>query len=302
MFHNSAARSHKTARITNTFAAFSRSHRHLRATLSAAAIVIVSLLLSASIGRADQPYAPSRDYDLQHVKTSLRFNLDERRVIGETTQNLVALRDGVKQFGFDSAALDIQDVILNGQPAKSQTTESKLLVTLPQPTHTGDKFEITIRYSGQPHRGIYFVLPDKNYPNRPAEIWTQGEAEDTRYYIPIYDYPNDRLTWEMIATVPADWVTVSNGKLEGVADAGQGLKTWTGISRSRFDVPDLLGRGRIRIQANRTWRNIPVEYYVPRGDSDQSSLRFRARATCSSFFPTGSACLIPGINTRRPRV
>ena len=86
---------------------------------------------------------------------------------------------------------------------------------------------MTIRYQGSPKKGLYFILPNKSYSTQPKEIWTQGEAEDTRYYIPIYDYPNDRTTTEMIVTVPRDWVTVSNGKLESVVDAGQGMKTWT---------------------------------------------------------------------------
>jgi len=60
---------------------------------------------------------------------------------------------------------------------------------------------------------MYFILPDKDYPDRPSQIWTQGESEDTHYYLPTYDYPNDRLTTETILTVPASWITVSNGKL-----------------------------------------------------------------------------------------
>ena len=55
----------------------------------------------------------------------------------------------------------------------------------------------------QPTKGLYFILPDKDYPNRPKQIWTQGESEDTRYYLPTYDYPNDRLTTETIVTVPS---------------------------------------------------------------------------------------------------
>jgi len=48
---------------------------------------------------------------------------------------------------------------------------------------------------------MYFILPDKDYPDRPSQIWTQGESEDTHYYLPTYDYPNDRLTTETILTV-----------------------------------------------------------------------------------------------------
>src|SRR5882762_8495156 len=33
--------------------------------------------------RADEPYARSRDYDLQHSKISLRFDIDQKKVLGE---------------------------------------------------------------------------------------------------------------------------------------------------------------------------------------------------------------------------
>src|SRR5438034_7310928 len=74
---------------------------------------------------------------------------------------------------------------------------------------------------------MYFILPDKDYPDRPIQIWTQGESEDTRYYLPTYDYPNDRLTTETILTVPSSWVTVANGKLINVTDAANSMKIWT---------------------------------------------------------------------------
>lgn len=246
-----------------------RNGRRARARVSSlgalAASIVLALLLTLSTSRADQPYAPRKDYDLQHISTSLRFDLEQRQIFGDTTQDLVALRAGVTEFGFDSAQLEIQSVTLDGQPAKFATTDSKLNVTLPHAAKLGEKFQVAIHYTGQPKRGIYFVLPDKNYPNRPAEIWTQGEAEDTHYYIPLYDYPNDRTTSEMTATVPKDWITVSNGKLVSVTDAPDGNKTW----HWRQDQP--LSTYLISLVAGQfvekkdTWRGIPLRYEVPRG-------------------------------------
>jgi aminopeptidase N len=257
---------------------------HFRRTGTALAAFIGVLLLAASAGRADEPYARTRDYDLQHVRTSLRFNLDERRILGETTQELAALRDDVARFSFDSVGLEIQGVTLNGQLAKFDSTAAKLYITLPRASHTGDKYEVTIRYTGQPKKGIYFVLPDKNYPERPAEIWTQGEAEETRYYIPIYDYPNDRTTSEMIATVPKDWITISNGKLVGVNDAFNGKKTW----HWRQDAPlstylITLVAGQFR-ETRETWHSIPVTYEVPRGMENTIAPTFARTRQMLDFF------------------
>ena len=215
--------------------------------IAAISFVLVALALIVPAARADQPFAPSRDYDLKNVRVELRFNLDQRQIVGQVTHTLTTLKDGLRTLDFDSVGLTILSASLDGKDARFSTDDAKLHVDLDRVAKAGEKHEVTIRYQGNPKKGVYFVLPNKSYPTQPKEIWTQGEAEETRYYIPIYDYPNNRTTTEMIATVPANWVTVSNGKLESVADAGQGMKTWTWRqSAARLHVFDFPGRRRVR--------------------------------------------------------
>src|SRR5207253_10353014 len=65
---------------------------------------------------------------------------------------------------------------------RSDTTfelrDNKLRVNLAQPAKAGEKFDVNLQYEGKPTSGLYFILPDKDDPGRPKEIWTQGEAED----------------------------------------------------------------------------------------------------------------------------
>src|SRR5260221_5855307 len=199
-------------------------NRHQLATRSAvlAAIALAIAAIFAAAARADRPYAPSRDYHLQNVRVSLRFDLDQRKVIGDVTQTLSPLRDGLTHLDFDSADLIISSARVNGKDATFELRDNKLRVNLAQPAKAEEKFDVNILYQGKPTTGLYFILPDKDDPGRPKEIWTQGEAEDTHHYIPIYDYPNDRATSEMILTVPGDWLTVSNGKLLSVQDVAGG--------------------------------------------------------------------------------
>src|ERR1700680_2849010 len=197
-----------------------------RAAVLAAIVLVIAGIFAAS-ARADRPYAPSRDYDLQNVRVFLRFDLDQRKVIGEVTHTLTSLRDGLTHLDFDCADLTISSARINGKDTPFDLRADKLRVQLAQPAKSGEKFEVNLRYEGKPTTGLYFILPDKDDPGRAKEIWTQGEAEDTHHYVPIYDYPNDRATSEMILTVPGDWLTVSNGKLIGVQDAPDGMKTWT---------------------------------------------------------------------------
>ena len=244
------------------------SHRKIRIPLSAT-LILLSLLFCSLQVSADEPYARTRDYDLQHSKIALRFDIDQRKVIGDVTHSLSILRDNTSKLSFDAVGLAIQSVTVNKSPAKFETTASKLIVTLPAAPHIGDKFEIEIRYEGKPTKGLYFILPDKDYPTRPIQIWTQGESEDTRFYLPTYDYPNDRLTTETILTVPAAWVTVANGKLISVTDAGNSEKTWTwreSQPSSTYLITAVAGEFD---EVKQSLHGLPITYYAPKGRGDR---------------------------------
>jgi aminopeptidase N len=249
----------------------------------AAAVLGVAVLLAAA-ARADRPYAPSRDYHLQNVRVSLHFDLDQRKVIGEVTHTLSTLRDGVTHLDFDCSELTVSSARVNGKDAAFDLRDDKLRVQLAQPAKSGEKFDVELKYEGKPTSGLYFILPDKDDPGRAKEIWTQGEAEDTHHYIPIYDYPNDRTTSEMILTVPGNWLTVSNGKLLSVQDAPNGQKTWTwrqSLPVSTYLISFVAGEYK---EKKDSWRNIPLTYNVPRGMEDTIDPTFRHTKEMLDFF------------------
>ena len=253
---------------------FHRTHRHCTRAALLTLAALPAILLAAPPLRADEPYARTRDYDLQHSRISLRFDLEQKKVLGEVTHTLSILRDGTARIAFDSADLAIQSVTVNKAASKFETSHDKLIVPLPAPARVGEKFEIAIRYEGKPTKGMYFILPDKDYPDRPKQIWTQGESEDTRYYLPTYDYPNDRLTTETILTVPASWITVANGKLLSVTEAGKGLKTWTWkeyLPSSTYLITVVAGEFE---EVKDSWHGIPVTYYAPKGRGDRLPVNY----------------------------
>jgi aminopeptidase N len=237
-------------------------------------LVLVLAVLGTARGlQADEPFARSRDYDLQHSKIVLRFDLDQKKVIGEVTHSLSILRDPTSRIVFDSVGLTIQSVTVNKSAAKFESTADKLIIPIAT-AKSGDKFDVVIRYEGKPSKGLYFILPDKDYPNRPRQIWSQGEAEDTRYYLPTYDYPNDRLTTETILTVPAAWLTVANGKLMGVTTAAHNMKTWTWretVPSSTYLITVVAGEFD---EAKDNFRGLPVTYYAPKGRGDRLPVNY----------------------------
>ena len=258
------------------------ANSHCAKSLSMASLLIV--FIAALQLRADEPYARTRDYDLQHSRIALRFDVEQKKVLGDVTHSLSILRDGLAKISFDAVGLTIQSVTVNRSPVKFETTADKLVVALPAAAKVGEKFDVAIRYEGKPTKGMYFILPDKDYPDRPKQIWTQGESEDTRYYLPTYDYPNDRLTTETILTVPASWITVSNGKLISVSDAGNGLKTWTwreSVPSSSYLITVVAGEFD---EVKDSWRGMPVTYYAPKGRGDRLPVNYSRTPTMIDLF------------------
>jgi aminopeptidase N len=247
---------------------FFRANNRGRTPLIMAAMLVVTMSLSVR-ARADEPYSRTRDYDLQHSKIVLHFDVNQRKVLGDVTHTLSILRDDTSKIAFDSVGLTILSVTVNKSPAKFETTSAKLVVPLPAASHPGEKFDVEIRYEGKPAKGLYFILPDKDDPDRPKQIWSQGESEDTRYYLPTYDYPNDRLTTETVLTVPASWLTVANGKLVSVTDAGNSMKTWTwreSVPSSTYLITVVAGEFD---EVKQSLRGLPVTYYAPKGRADR---------------------------------
>ena len=237
-----------------------------------------------AVSRADEPFARSKDYDLQHSKIVLKFDLEQKRVIGDVTHTVNILKEGTEKIWFDSVGLTIESVTVNKAAAKFEAKEARLIVPLPSAAKAGQKFEIEIKYQGKPTKGLYFILPDKDYPDRPKQVWTQGESEDTRYYLPTYDYPNDRLTTETILTVPATWITVANGKLVSVTDAGSGNKTWTwreSLPSSTYLITVVAGEFD---EVKETWRGMPVTYYAPKGRGERLKVNYSRTPQMLDFF------------------
>ena len=247
-------------------------------------LALVAVWCWAPVAQADEMHARSRSYDLQHARIELRFDSSARKVMGEVTHTLSPLHNGLAELEFDAVDLKIDSVTVDSKAAKFETKPGKLTVRLAKAARAGQKLSVRIRYEGQPKRGLYFILPDKDDPARPVQIWTQGQTEDTRYYIPIYDYPNDRSTSEMIVTVPATWTTVSNGRLISTKAAADGMKTWHWRqSQPHSTYLIALVAGELDMTSESA-AGVSLTYYVPRGRGHRLAPTYGRTAKMMEYF------------------
>jgi aminopeptidase N len=190
----------------------------------------------------DAPKAPpyqwprSHNYDVQHYRIKLAFDWAAKSVTGETTITLKPLAGDFKEVELDAGEMSIKSVSLaGGPPLKFDYRDNeKLFVSLDHAYTPANTIAVMVSYSATPKKGLTFILPTESDPGRPRQIWSQGEARTNHYWFPCYDYPNDKATSELIATVEDNYRVISNGVLVSTTpEPNRKMKTW----RWRMDQP-----------------------------------------------------------------
>lgn len=161
-----------------------------------------------------------RTYDLQHQSTTIRFDWTRHAVVGTTTLQIAGLSGALPRtdVAIDAGDMTIKRVAANERALKYDYDGRVLMVHLATPLRAGATASITVDYDGANRtKGAYF---------RPARhiVWTQGETEDNHYWVPTYDFPNDKTTWEFYIWTAKGERALSNGRLAGSRAVGDSIE------------------------------------------------------------------------------
>ena len=229
-------------------------------------------------------YAPDRPADVKHVKLAISLDFEQETVSGTAYTTFIALYDDLKTITFDAVELHIEHVRLeDGKELEFTSEAKKLIVTLDRPYHYAEEFTIAIEYHAKPRTGLHFIKPAPDDPARPLQAWTFGQPRYHSHWFPCHDSPNDRATSEIIATVPAQFITISNGNLLDVTDHGE-----TKTHHWRHDIPHAaylmsLVVGNFAVIEDH-YKQIPVTYYVRSDRRDDAHLYLGKTPQMIRFF------------------
>ncbi|MDZ8138008.1 MAG: M1 family metallopeptidase [Nostoc sp. DedQUE04] len=166
-------------------------------------------------------YNPDRPGQVEHIFLDLSLDIPKQSYQGSCSIRLLPIRNGIDRLTLDAVNLNIESVQVDEVPQNFDHDGEQLSIQLSQATQIGQGLLIAIAYSvTKPQRGIYFIQPDKHYPNKPTQVWTQGEDEDSRFWFPCFDYPGQLSTSEIRVRVPNPLVAISNGELINTTEDG----------------------------------------------------------------------------------
>ncbi|MFB3787889.1 MAG: M1 family aminopeptidase [bacterium] len=218
-------------------------------------------------------YRPDRTVDFEHLRLELKIFMNEKRVEGTARYDFRPIHDQVKYIRFDAMRMDIASVTCPSQPSLKWTySEDAVHVEFPAPLPLDATASLAIAYSVKPPQsnpawmdtGMYFTDSKHVVAETPDQMFTLNEPFGGSCWFPCADYPNDRMTTEMMVTVPKEMVTLSNGLLVDSKEDGE----WR-TDHWKQKLPHAvylvsLAAGRFGIVRDE-WRGIPVEYYVEAG-------------------------------------
>jgi len=222
---------------------------------------------------------PEKINDLVHTKMDARLDFSKSQLHGKVWITLKPHFYPTDSLLLDAKGMDIKQVAIvkggKNTPLKYRYDGMFLDIDLDKTYKGGETYTIYIDYTAKPNefqaqgsaaitdaKGLYFINPNGEEKDKPTQVWTQGETEATSVYVPTIDRPNQKTTQEFILTVPAKFVTLSNGKLVNQKKNADGTRT----DHWKMDLPHtpylfFIGAGDFAVVKD-TYKGKEVSYYV----------------------------------------
>lgn len=221
----------------------------------------------------------ARTTDVVHMNLKVDFDWENQFVNGNATLTLKPHFYALDTFELDAQGMEILKVEETGggrARALQYTYDGmKLKIATGRSLSREESMKVHIVYVAKPNeleveggaaiteaKGLYFINPTGERYGWMPQIWTQGEPSSNSVWFPTVDETNERMTHEIAITVPKNYKTISNGRLDFSTRNADGTRTdfWL------MDLPHapylvMMAIGEFASQSD-VWNGIPVNYYV----------------------------------------
>jgi aminopeptidase N len=187
------------------------------------------------------PTAPL-NHVMKHLQLHVGFDYNNQTVLGRAFITFSPHFYNSKNLLLDAKMFVLHRlaIIQDGDTIDLKYTynNEQISITLDREYTRDDEYVLYVHYTAQPNKivntgaeaitdakGLYFINPAGKEPNKPRQIWTQGEPECNSGWIPIIDKPNQKYTQELYITVEQKDVTLSNGELMWSKEHDDGTRT-----------------------------------------------------------------------------
>ncbi len=241
--------------------------------------------------------------DLVHTRLDVKFDFNKSYLLGKAWITLKPHFYPTDSLELDAKGMNINAVALvkggKNTPLQYRYVDSLILkIKLDKTYKNTESYTVYIDYVSKPDeftgavgsaaindaKGLYFINPRGEEPNKPTQVWTQGETEASSVWFPTIDKPNQKTTEELSMTVPSKYVTLSNGKLISQKKNSDGTRTDTW----KMDLPHapylfFMGVGEYAVIKD-SYKGKEVSYYVEKAYEKEARKIFGLTPEMMTFF------------------
>ncbi len=243
------------------------------------------------------------EWEIIHTRASLSFNWKEKTANGREWITLHPYCYNMDSLVLDAKSMKIDTVMLWDDPNAHKLSYSykddQLKIKFQKSYISADTLKLYIAYKAMPYaepaggssaitedRGLYFINTDLAIPNKPAQIWTQGETESNSHWLPTIDKPNTRFKFQLELEVPDTMQTLSNGYLSSTTmenkKAGMRMDIWV-MDKPIQAYAAMFAIGKFSIVKDK-WHSKEVNYYVEKEFEPYARQMFKNTPEMMDFF------------------
>jgi aminopeptidase N len=263
-------------------------------------VLLIAFLFTAIFIQAqDDIYRAEREKinNLVHTKLKVDFNFENSTMNGEAWVTLTPHFYPTNKVVLDAKSFKIKEVKLNNSTIPFNYSDNEITIDLDKTYKKGEEYTVYIKYIAQPEevvqegsqfikdaQGLYFIDPKDEDPEKPTQIWTQGETESSSCWFPTIDSPNQKTTQEIYITVPNKFITLSNGLLEKQLNNPDGTRTdyWK-MDDKHAPYLFFMGVGDFSVVKD-SWEGLDVDYYVEKEYEEVADEIFGLTPEMMTFF------------------
>ena len=178
---------------------------------------------AAGIGDEYYPMLGNGGYDVDHYDLDLFYDPDDNMLDAAVIITAIATQD-LTTFNLDFTGFDIVDLRVGDFPATFERNGGELTITPDVPIASGERFDITIAYAGNPTAASSPAF------DRVAIGWREGpegeqyivaEPDAAHTWFPSNDHPLDKATFSFLVTVPDEYAVGATGEFLGIEPGHQ---------------------------------------------------------------------------------
>lgn len=238
--------------------------------------------------------------DILHTRLFVNFDWTNSQLIGKAELKLSPYFYPVSMLYLNARGMEIKKVqlfetffelktnVVKGKKTESASEAMKelpvtykyendsLKINLGRLFTSQEIYYVNIEYIAKPNdlksggsdainsdKGLYFINPKGEDPDKMPQIWTQGETQSNSAWFPTVDTPNEKMTNEIFMTVDNKYTTLSNGLLIASVKNTDGTRT----DHWKMDLPHssylvMMAVGEFIKVTDAPWKGKEVSYYV----------------------------------------